>query len=606
MPRITNTRRNGNVVTSELVDRVGIAERTYTFPNTTIRETLEISNESANNLIVSVGTQVDVIIHAFQSQTFTLSFTDFKMRAQTGHSSFRVRASYYESDEEDEPTLAAQLEEQVNLVNTANWGLSLTSDNATIINDKISKLDSNKTYLLLLDETYPISSVVNITNKRLMLGGGGGLKAINPFSGTTMLKIRNCPNIVVQNLNFDGQTYTKWGIDIQDSEAFHFKNIKVENIGNTGINGSSGILVSLNNHRGMMINVKVKNVIGTSVATGINVDNFRDVSKGSQYLLFDNCYVENVQPAEDGDGLKILQSIMDSHSTIRNCSFINCAKRGIKAQSKYVYTKNNYVEDSWYAGIDFQRGYGKSTNDTIVATTVAVDNMIAVSGEENHIISPTLISTAPKAETDIADGIYINNGSGSNTIETLIIEKVKMRGLRYPFSLSGITNIDLLRIDKSDITGFSASYVIPSFTQALTINTLHLHENKVEGTGSFFGFIHQSHTINEYFATNNTMPGNIFGQAYPRKLGVIRDNIGQTFIEEKGIRYTWETIVPSSVPGSFYENAKKGDIARNTNLIVLGTAGSQYVVKEWLCIVDGDKIAHTKGTWVEVKVTTGT
>ncbi|WHY96071.1 hypothetical protein [Peribacillus simplex] len=140
MPRITNTRRNGNVVTSELLDRVGIEERTYTFPDTTIRETLEVSNESANNLIVSVGTQVDVIIYAFQSRTFTQSFTDFKMKAQNGHSSFRVRASYYESDETDERTLAAQLADTENKTNPVS-----TFDYYGLVANDISKSAYNRT-----------------------------------------------------------------------------------------------------------------------------------------------------------------------------------------------------------------------------------------------------------------------------------------------------------------------------------------------------------------------------------------------------------------------------------------------------------------------------
>ncbi|MGJ3196252.1 hypothetical protein [Peribacillus frigoritolerans] len=118
MPSITNTRRNGNVVTSELVHEVGIEERIFTFPDTTIRETLETSNESGKNLIVSVGKQVYVIINAFQSQNFTQSFTDFKMKAQTGHSSFRVKASYYESDQQDDSALSAQLVETVTKIGT--------------------------------------------------------------------------------------------------------------------------------------------------------------------------------------------------------------------------------------------------------------------------------------------------------------------------------------------------------------------------------------------------------------------------------------------------------------------------------------------------------
>lgn len=53
-----HTRRNESVVTSELVDGIAIEERRYTLPDTTIREKLEVSNESANAMaqpVVNVG-----------------------------------------------------------------------------------------------------------------------------------------------------------------------------------------------------------------------------------------------------------------------------------------------------------------------------------------------------------------------------------------------------------------------------------------------------------------------------------------------------------------------------------------------------------------------
>ena len=44
-----------------------------------------------------------------------------------------------------------------------------------------------------------------------------------------------------------------------------------------------------------------------------------------------------------------------------------------------------------------------------------------------------------------------------------------------------------------------------------------------------------------------------------------------------------------------------GDYIRNSAPQVLGTAGSQYIVKGWVCITSGDP-----GTWVQDRGLTGT
>lgn len=46
---------------------------------------------------------------------------------------------------------------------------------------------------------------------------------------------------------------------------------------------------------------------------------------------------------------------------------------------------------------------------------------------------------------------------------------------------------------------------------------------------------------------------------------------------------------------------QQGDYIRNSAPEVLGTAGSQYVVKGWVCIADGEP-----GDWVEDRGLTGT
>ena len=46
---------------------------------------------------------------------------------------------------------------------------------------------------------------------------------------------------------------------------------------------------------------------------------------------------------------------------------------------------------------------------------------------------------------------------------------------------------------------------------------------------------------------------------------------------------------------------QRGDYLRNSQPQVLGTAGSQYVVKGWVCVASGEP-----GTWVQDRGLTGT
>ena len=46
---------------------------------------------------------------------------------------------------------------------------------------------------------------------------------------------------------------------------------------------------------------------------------------------------------------------------------------------------------------------------------------------------------------------------------------------------------------------------------------------------------------------------------------------------------------------------QRGDYLRNSAPAVLGAAGSQYIVKGWVCITSGDP-----GTWVQDRGLTGT
>lgn len=68
-------------------------------------------------------------------------------------------------------------------------------------------------------------------------------------------------------------------------------------------------------------------------------------------------------------------------------------------------------------------------------------------------------------------------------------------------------------------------------------------------------------------------------------------------VSEGQISGTYNALTSAPVSGTHAQ----GDYIRNKAPKVLGAAGSQYVVKGWICVDSG-----TPGTWVEDRGVTGT
>ena len=68
-------------------------------------------------------------------------------------------------------------------------------------------------------------------------------------------------------------------------------------------------------------------------------------------------------------------------------------------------------------------------------------------------------------------------------------------------------------------------------------------------------------------------------------------------VSEGQISGAYNALTSAPVTGTYAQ----GDYIRNKATQVLGAAGSQYVVKGWICVDSG-----TPGTWVEDRGVTGT
>ncbi|MGW8424538.1 hypothetical protein ACWGJQ_03425 [Peribacillus simplex] len=485
-----------------------------------------------------------------------------------------------------------------------SWNLTELDEqgtNANEINSRLAGLDSTISYELIVNKLYNISSQINILGKKLRLVGQGGFKAMT--YGITILKVTNCPAIQFKDLLFDGGELARNGIDIENSPRYSFDNACIQNIGNTSLNNVHGLFLSHGNDEGISYRLKVKNIISSSISSGIAIDNVRDKTKFSKRLSFLKCEIINVQPSLDADGIKVLQKTYESDISIENCRFINCAKRGIKAQSKKVFSRNNYIEDSYYAAIDFQSGEGISENDCVFITEgFSADQLIALSGNDNEVkgLRANVLSTNQQETSGI-----VVSGLAGNLVNKIKFENIEIKGTRYPIQLYPEITIGELFITKSVFSGFSGSYVIPS-PKPSAITKIHLECNVAIPAKTYYGFIHGDiGEATKYMLINNDVGPLIFGKAFARTEGTIKGNIGHLFEEEKGIRKYYTNIIPSATNSSIYHYAKKGDEAINTNITELGVAGIKYIIKRWICIADGDYTTGNKGTWIEERILTG-
>jgi len=554
--------------------------------NENIRQAQEAARQASiadiinqfNNLVTAKQQEAEVII------------------ARDGEANLKARL------DRDKQELSSQLAENVHVINMYEWGLIPENDNSDIINQKIANLDSNKTYKIYTDEIYCVASPIIIDNKKLIWTGKGGLKAL--AGNEYMVVITNCPKIEIRDLTFDGNTIASRAIDIENSKKFEFNKLSVINVGNAGVDNVSGIFVSYGCDGGIIKDCDISDILAAHNATGISIDNFRNNTKYSKYINIEHCNFENISPADDADGIKILMNGADTYPTIRDCHFNECKKRGIKIQTRQATTENNVIINSEYAGIDFQCGYGKSINDKIYFNKpdISSDNAIAIGGDYCEIVDAELINTSNNQA--YADGFIINNLSGTVDLNSLIIKNVRFDGFRFPFIFSGINSIDKLIIKDCKFNGFTGNYVFAS--PLPTINNLWFQNNFISSLSEFWG-VFAGNSFGKAIITDNIAPSNMFDYS-PRTNFNMHNNIGQRYDIIKGQRISYEANIPSNISGSagnIYKTAKKGDICYNTNITVLGSAGSQYIVPYWICTVDGDG-STTQGTWLEVKVLTGT
>lgn len=112
-------------------------------------------------------------------------------------------------------------------------------------------------------------------------------------------------------------------------------------------------------------NIVARNLVGTSlVARGIYVTTtWGSQERAAKQVAIANCYIHDILPADDADGIYIEDPAMENNrgeelnSRITGNRFDYCAKRAIKVFAKGIYVTGNeinnpYLNNNYYMGAD--------------------------------------------------------------------------------------------------------------------------------------------------------------------------------------------------------------------------------------------------------------
>lgn len=338
------------------------------------------------------------------------------------------------------------------------------------------------------------------------------------------LLIDNCKNITIQNCKF---------YNIGDED-------KIYNLGNTCIyirNNSKNI-----NIQNCIFNYSAVSQEGTEQHTAfIWISNSETYENAlSQNIHIDNCSFENCLSIGDGDAVKLTGGNYDCFLTVSNCNFKNCTKRAMKFQGRQCHSINNYIYSSIRTihPIDFQRGYGSSTNDTIVLDYNGLASM-PPAGFCYHAI------TICQGYVDIKNLTIKNIGTGTIP-STVVNTAVFSMHTLSDYDDGNITNVN---IENCNVSGFCYLLSDSNDADSLTVNNLHMENITFKPLfNTLYALNFKSHVYTNCIIKNIILKPDEAGTAYTRFIANAENMSNSIFDTKLPIQriYTSQALIASN------------------------------------------------------------
>ena len=240
---------------------------------------------------------------------------------------------------------------------------------------------------------------------------------------------------------------SRFGISVFDSPNTRIKSCIIENIG-SGEDNTAGIRLQGNCSNSVVVNTSIDNITAKTNASGILIQSSGNGQHFSCGIKIINCRVSRITPVADGDGIKILQNHRTADHVIKNCEFIDCAKRAIKIQGLGVRCLNNHVNGGCYESvIDYQNG--DCCIDGLNAINLGyVYAGIYVQGSEGPVYINNVNIKANNTEKQYVRGIKIKRAGWdiNNRIKSVKISRCEFSDFYQTFSIEDFDYIDRMKI----------------------------------------------------------------------------------------------------------------------------------------------------------------
>lgn len=210
-------------------------------------------------------------------------------------------------------------------------------------------------------------------------------------TGENFLKATGCDHLRIEGGMIEGTDETDVGVELSGCRMFRAHGVRIANVGRAHTVGGSGIRM-IGDCTGFCLDQCVFEDISAGQvsdpegddwihAYGVLVNRSENSEEYSQRGVIRNCEFRrvagidqkdaegNVTKKADGDGIYIQQypyrdddgelRRTDVQILIEDCSFEECKKRGVKANSRGVTMRRcRFDGEFWFAPIEFQQGYG--------------------------------------------------------------------------------------------------------------------------------------------------------------------------------------------------------------------------------------------------------
>ncbi|MEF3302288.1 glycosyl hydrolase family 28-related protein [Paenibacillus sp. GYB003] len=203
-------------------------------------------------------------------------------------------------------------------------------------------LNSGYSEIYIPKGIYKITQPLKVNNRNGMTvyGANSTLSFSNVATG---LEFNKCSHIEVRDLEFNGNYSSNYLVRFNTCSNIHVLNLIIRDCRRSGTDP----VIGLRFVGTTFITVEFCHIYNidspvSKVARGIYFA-YDDAGKICRYIEVRKCIIQNITPVDDGDGIQLLQEdglagVTDgsSDALIFDCTFIDCAKRGVKAQAKGV------------------------------------------------------------------------------------------------------------------------------------------------------------------------------------------------------------------------------------------------------------------------------